>query len=129
MQGVVKMLVLSSCSTRTLQFLYLIEGQAESLHIVRTAYVLRCHCYWGRETPIVFKHAAYQSEQHTFMDVVSQQLTSVSPTLCCLCLWIYSISVSSKRLWHKVILNSRYIKVTRKSCLVLHGMLINHFLF
>lgn len=65
MGGMVKMLVLSSCSTRTLQLLYLIEGQAKSLHIVCIAYVLRCYCYWGWETPILFKHATYQSEQHT----------------------------------------------------------------
>lgn len=47
----------------------------------------------------------------------------MSPTLCCLYLWAYSVSVSLKWLWNKIMLNSRYIKVTRKSCMVLHSML------
>ena len=75
------------------------------------------------------KHSFYLNMLYTsennikFVEVVIA-ITSVSPTLCCLCLWTYSIlSVSSKRQWHKVIPNSRHVKVTGKSYVVLQHML------
>lgn len=71
-----------------------------------------------------YSNVLYTSENNIkFVEVVIA-IASVSPTLCCLCLWTYSIlSVSSKRLWHKVIPNSRHVKVTRKSYTVLQNML------
>lgn len=47
----------------------------------------------------------------------------MNATLCGLCVWVYGVlSVSSKRLWYKIILTSRYIKVTRKSSVLLHSV-------